>query len=207
MVAMPDSMSDNCRQIGESARERGLDLSDGMIRDLARLALDYDVAAQQQHSSGLEWSLLALRRVDSAVDEPARYVRAILDAWNTRGCDVYVRTETSSNAAPSPPDMEEVKLPQPTSLPQRSPNDPQTNLWQQVLDELELQMTRSTFDTWLRNTRLLELRDGSEESVWIIQVVNQYARDWLENRLFSTIQRTLVRLSNRPADVQFVVSS
>ncbi|MCP4536651.1 MAG: hypothetical protein GY832_05850 [Chloroflexi bacterium] len=206
LAAMPDSMRDACRQIGELAHQRSLDLSNEVIRDLARLALDYDVAAQRQHSSGIEWTLWALRLVDSSVDAPARYVRKILIGWKTHGCDEH-RAEPTSNAPLSPPDLGEVIVPQPASRPLCSLSDSHKKLWEQVLGELELQMTQATFDTWLRGTCLLELRNGDSGSIWIIQVLNQFALDWLENRLFSTIQRTLIRVSSKPADIQFVVSS
>jgi chromosomal replication initiation ATPase DnaA len=61
-------------------------------------------------------------------------------------------------------------------------------LWSQVLGQLQLQMARGTFDTWLKDTRLIA-RKGSK---FIIAVGNGYAKEWLENRLLTTIQRTLI---------------
>ena len=76
-------------------------------------------------------------------------------------------------------------------------------IWSAALGELELQMTQATFDTWLRDTRLLKCDDGT----LVVAVKSGYARDWLEHRLLSTIRRTLARLNGRTTDVQFVVLS
>ena len=74
-------------------------------------------------------------------------------------------------------------------------------IWHAALGEFQLEMTRATFDTWLRDSRLVTYEDGT----FVIGVKNGYAKDWLENRLATTIQRTLSRLAGRPATVRFVV--
>ena len=76
-------------------------------------------------------------------------------------------------------------------------------IWKATLGELELQMTRATFDTWLKDTRLL----GYEEGVFVVGVRNDYAKDWLENRLRETVLRTLTSVAGPGADVRFVVWS
>ncbi len=68
-----------------------------------------------------------------------------------------------------------------------SPKSDLDMLWDQVLDQLQLQMTRETFASWLQDTRLIA-RDGLR---FTIAVKNAFAKDWLGNRLFTTIQRTL----------------
>lgn len=75
-------------------------------------------------------------------------------------------------------------------------------IWQSALGELELQMTRATFDTWLRETRCLGLDD---DTTLIISVKNGYAVEWLENRLYPVIRRTLQRLTGQEMNVRFVV--
>lgn len=77
------------------------------------------------------------------------------------------------------------------------------NAWKATLGELELQMTKATFNTWLKDTCLLRHKDN----VYVIGVRNAYAKDWLENRLRDTILRTLSAIVSGPADVQFVVWS
>lgn len=75
------------------------------------------------------------------------------------------------------------------------------NAWKATLGELELQMTKATFNTWLKDTCLLRHKDN----LYVIGVRNAYAKDWLENRLRDTILRTLSTIASGPAEVQFVV--
>jgi len=67
-------------------------------------------------------------------------------------------------------------------------------LWQAALGELELQMTRATFDTWLRDTHCIGMENGD---TLVISVKNGYAVEWLEHRLYTVIQRTLHRLTKQ----------
>jgi chromosomal replication initiator protein len=75
--------------------------------------------------------------------------------------------------------------------------------WQSVLGQLQMEMPRASFDTWVRDTSPLTY----EEGVMTIAVRNAYARDWLENRLLSTVTRLLAGMMNRAVDVRFVVAS
>ena len=74
-------------------------------------------------------------------------------------------------------------------------------IWRAALGELQLQMTRPTFDTWLKNTRAISYEDGTI----IVGVHNAYAKDWLENRLMSIIKRTLVGIVGRAVEARFIL--
>jgi hypothetical protein len=73
--------------------------------------------------------------------------------------------------------------------------------WQSVLSQLQLEMPRASFDTWVRDTEAVLL----EEGLLTIAVRNVYSRDWLESRLKSTVQRLLVGILNQSVSVQFIV--
>jgi len=75
--------------------------------------------------------------------------------------------------------------------------------WQSVLGQLQMEMPRASFDTWVRDTRPVSYEDG----VMTIAVRNAYARDWLENRLLSSISRLLAGMMEQDVDVRFVVAS
>jgi chromosomal replication initiator protein len=77
------------------------------------------------------------------------------------------------------------------------------HIWSAALGELQLQMTQATFETWLRDSKLLRYEDGT----FVVAVKNGYAKDWLEHRLVATIKRTLARLADRTVDVRFVVGA
>jgi len=74
-------------------------------------------------------------------------------------------------------------------------------LWQQALQQLQLQMTRATFDTWLRGSRAVGI-DGDEIMVY---VRNAYAVDWLQSRLQRLIESTVERLAGQRLQVLYTV--
>ncbi|MDD5370663.1 MAG: chromosomal replication initiator protein DnaA [Anaerolineaceae bacterium] len=73
--------------------------------------------------------------------------------------------------------------------------------WQAALGQLRMDMKKDAFDTWVRGTEVAAYEDG----VFTIGVQNAYARDWLENRLTSTVNRVLTGIIDRAAEVRFVV--
>jgi chromosomal replication initiator protein len=75
--------------------------------------------------------------------------------------------------------------------------------WQSVLGQLQMEMPRASFDTWVRDTHVISYADGS----MIIGVNNAYARDWLDSRLTGTACNLLVGLMDRAVNVAFVVAS
>jgi len=75
-------------------------------------------------------------------------------------------------------------------------------LWQATLGELELKMARATFDTWLRDTHAIGIEN---EDTLVVGVKNGYAVEWLENRLYPVIHRTLSRLTDHNVEARFVV--
>ena len=74
--------------------------------------------------------------------------------------------------------------------------------WQSVLGQLQMEMPRASFDTWVRDTKPISYQNGK----LIIGVRNAYARDWLANRLASTVSRLLVGIVNASVNVDFVVN-
>ncbi len=73
--------------------------------------------------------------------------------------------------------------------------------WQAVLGQLQLDMPKASFDTWVRNAEIVSY----EDNVFIIGVPNAYSRDWLESRLTSKIKRLLCGIMNRTVSLQFIV--
>jgi hypothetical protein len=73
-------------------------------------------------------------------------------------------------------------------------------LWTAALNDLALQMTRATFDMWLRGTPTL----GFDADTLVVQVKNRAAQEWLESRLAPVIDRTLTRLAGRPLPIRYV---
>jgi chromosomal replication initiator protein len=74
-------------------------------------------------------------------------------------------------------------------------------VWQAALGELQLKMTKATFDTWVKNTFVISYEDGT----FIIGVRNGYAKDWLENRLLTTVKRTVTGIVGHAVELKFIV--
>jgi hypothetical protein len=73
--------------------------------------------------------------------------------------------------------------------------------WQMALDQLNLDMPKASFDTWVRDTSFVSFEDG----VFTIGTPNSYGREWLASRLTSTVTRLLTGILNQHLTVEFAV--
>jgi chromosomal replication initiator protein len=74
-------------------------------------------------------------------------------------------------------------------------------IWQAALGELELQMTRATYNTWIRPVSAISY----DQDTFVLGTPNGYIKDWLENRLHTPIQRTLSGILGQDVAVQIIV--
>lgn len=74
--------------------------------------------------------------------------------------------------------------------------------WQTVLAQLQMDMPRASFDTWVRDTRPVAYENG----MLTVGVRNAYARDWLDSRLATTVNKLLIDTLNSKVSVKFIVS-
>jgi chromosomal replication initiation ATPase DnaA len=74
-------------------------------------------------------------------------------------------------------------------------------IWHAALGELELQMTKSTFNTWIKPTVVVSW----DRDTVVLGAPNGYIKDWLQNRLHTPIQRTLSGIAGHDIDVEFIV--
>jgi chromosomal replication initiator protein len=75
------------------------------------------------------------------------------------------------------------------------------SIWQQVLDELQEQLSHPTFETWIKPARPQNL----SEQTLIIATPNPFARNWLHKHYLSTIATVVKNIIGRPIEVQFIV--
>ncbi len=73
--------------------------------------------------------------------------------------------------------------------------------WQATMGQLQMEMSKAAFDTWVRSAELI----SHKENTFTVGVQNAYARDWLENRLSSTVTNLLSGMLENPQQVNFVV--
>ncbi|MFH1446018.1 MAG: chromosomal replication initiator protein DnaA [Chloroflexota bacterium] len=77
--------------------------------------------------------------------------------------------------------------------------------WQAALGQLQMEMSKASFDTWVRSAELIAYEE--EDGVFHVGVRNAYACDWLESRLRSTMNSKLAGMMARPVTVDFKVWS
>ncbi|HXI46192.1 MAG TPA: chromosomal replication initiator protein DnaA [Candidatus Acidoferrales bacterium] len=74
-------------------------------------------------------------------------------------------------------------------------------VWRAALGELQVSLSPANFETWLRDTAIVEVDDNR----FRISVPNGFAKDWLESRYRSLISQTLARIVGYSVQVEFVI--
>jgi len=74
-------------------------------------------------------------------------------------------------------------------------------VWEIAQEELRLQFSRPSFETWIRKASLITRRDN----VFTIGVPTKLARDWLEERYTGVIKETLSTIVSSGVNVNFVL--
>jgi len=65
-------------------------------------------------------------------------------------------------------------------------------IWQAVLGELELTLSKANFITWFKNTFIATKKEGE----YIIGVPNAFTREWLQNKYHKNISRALQSITS-----------
>jgi len=69
-----------------------------------------------------------------------------------------------------------------------------------VKSELKLQLTSATFDQWINRTSARR-----EDGRLIVTCANEYALDWIANRLATAIKRTVTGILGHDIEIAFEV--
>jgi chromosomal replication initiation ATPase DnaA len=75
--------------------------------------------------------------------------------------------------------------------------------WQEAIERLKLDLPKAAFDTYVSQAVLV--RFDPRGTVFTVAVRDDFVRDWLADRLTSTLQRYLQVIGSRPAEVRFIV--
>lgn len=76
-------------------------------------------------------------------------------------------------------------------------------LWKATLGEIELQISKPNFITWLKNSELIERNE--REGVALVGLPNNFAKEWVRNRYHKLILGSLRNLDNSIRNVDYVV--
>ncbi len=74
-------------------------------------------------------------------------------------------------------------------------------MWTAAQGELQLQMTRAAYDTWVKHTAAV----SSDAHSLTVSVPNNYIRDWWQQHLQTTIDRIVTGIVRHPMTVKFTV--
>ena len=69
----------------------------------------------------------------------------------------------------------------------------QKQLWDNVLVDTELSISKANFNTWFKDTAILRIDEG----VVYVNVPNQFVKDWLSTKYHKFILKTLRSFSDR----------
>ena len=75
-------------------------------------------------------------------------------------------------------------------------------LWQIVLGEIELSISKASYITWFKNTNVLSNKDGQI----VVSVPNAFTKEWLENKYSKIIQKALRNISKDIKETSYVIN-
>ena len=76
-------------------------------------------------------------------------------------------------------------------------------VWRAVLGDLQLQLPRPTFETWLKQTEGV----SDQDDLFIVEAPSTFAVEWLERRMYHALQKTLEKVSGRAVELRLQVKS
>lgn len=76
------------------------------------------------------------------------------------------------------------------------------SLWSQILERLQLQLSRPTFETWIKTANAEEFVDNC----LVIRTPNPFARNWIQRYYVKTIADVAHDILGHPVDIQLVIA-
>jgi chromosomal replication initiator protein len=78
--------------------------------------------------------------------------------------------------------------------------DPQ-QMWQSALGEMQIQLSRANFATWLKNSRLVEKKDDT----MVVALPNNFTKTWVENKYQKHLLGIIRNFDGSVRKIEFVV--
>ena len=76
-------------------------------------------------------------------------------------------------------------------------------LWQLTLSEMEVQLSRANFATWLKNSQLIDRKEG----VFFVALPNNFVKEWIENNYQKNILGVLRNFDVSAKKLEFIVTN
>ena len=104
---------------------------------------------------------------------------------------------------PAPSSTWHSALPDPAAYPAGDHNeDPVAQrVWNAALGQLQVRVTRSNYDTWLKETVGLRMEDNR----FVVGARNEFVKEWLTSRMRSLVSQAISNVIGRPMEVVFEI--
>ena len=79
---------------------------------------------------------------------------------------------------------------------------PLESLWNQILERLQVQLSRPSFETWIKTARAEQL----ENNCLIVSTPNPFARNWLQKYYVKTIADAVEEILGYPVDIYLTIA-
>ena len=76
-------------------------------------------------------------------------------------------------------------------------------MWQSTLGEMEIQLTKAHFATWLKNSQLIDKKDDT----LVVALPSNFAKTWVEEKYQKNIIGIIRNMDNSVKKIEFVVGS
>src|SRR3989344_1713630 len=77
-----------------------------------------------------------------------------------------------------------------------------TKIWNSVLVEMELGVSKANFSTWFKDTAIIKFEDG----VVFVGVPNAFVKEWLMTKYHNLILRSLRSISENVRALEYIIS-
>lgn len=76
-------------------------------------------------------------------------------------------------------------------------------IWQSTLGEMEVQLSRASFATWLKDSKLVDKKDGT----FYVSLPNNFAKEWVENKYNKNILGIIRNMDSSVKKLEFTVTN
>ena len=74
-------------------------------------------------------------------------------------------------------------------------------VWKDTLEKIEDKLSTPSFETWFQPTEMLGIKNNTA----LIEVPNEFAKDWLETRYSKLIKESLLEATNNSYEIKFII--
>ena len=76
-------------------------------------------------------------------------------------------------------------------------------IWRGVLNEMEVSLSRASFITWFKDTKIISKESGQI----VISVPNGFVKEWVQNKFNKQIFQHLKQIDNNVREINYVVGN